>query len=151
MPTYLNNNADDVVLNGAIIAAGKTYPTTTNAITLPTGVTKILDTPYFSPMIVSQIVAGSSGETSVSIPETFNGKPLNEFYLKLRCYGGSCTIKFNGANDGDFGTKLTLASGPNDSDVISWLCMSREIISVDITFLESGTKVKVDVSANKLS
>lgn len=157
MPRYLNGNATDVSIEGCRVGAGKTFVTTSNLLAhqIPAGVTKTTETPYWNPIIVSELKEGDSGSVAVTIPETFGintetgaAMPLTDYYLKLRCTAGKATIKFNDATDGDFGTKLTLASGASD-DEVCWYIQDRDVYKVNITFVTSGTKVKVDVMVTK--
>jgi hypothetical protein len=149
MPVYYNANAFDVALEGCVVPAGKNFTTTSNLLAsqIPTGVTKLTDTPYWNPMIVSEVVSGSSGTTSVTIPETYRGTPLTDYYLKLRCTSGQAKVNFNDAPDVDFGESLILLAGKSDDEVI-WLISDRDVFKVNIT-LTASTVVKVDVMVTK--
>jgi hypothetical protein len=149
MPVYHNGNTDDVALEGCVVPAGKNFTTTSNLLAsqIPAGVTKLTDTPYWNPVVLSEVVSGSTGTTSVSIPETYRGLPLTDYYLKIRCTSGQATIKFNDASDGDFGESLILLAGKSDEEVI-WQISDRDVFKVNIAFTTS-TIVKVDVMVTK--
>lgn len=147
MPKYLNSNSSDTYVDGVVIPAGKTYETTRNFITLPTGVTKISDLPCYNPCVVSEIVSGSENDVEdVEVPTTYGGEGLDTYYIKVLGVVGSASISFNGVSEVDFGESILVVPGESHS----WFVQGRKIVELNIKFLENSSKVKVDVSVSKV-
>lgn len=144
MPTYINNNLVDTAVGGERLAPGASLVTSRVIKTLPAGVTKTSDAPSYNPVLVSTYLEGNSGTATVSIPSTFvpgdslAAVPLERFRIRLKCVAGKAYVQFNGNTMNPY---LTIVVG----DEMIFEIMNRWVDSVVVTYVDSGTKVKVDV------
>jgi hypothetical protein len=91
MPLYKNNATERKTINGQAVEPGQTISTEVYLSPLPTGITKLSDSPFYNPIVLS---ASYTSTTTVAIPAG-----INRFNLHFYVESGSCTIAFNDAGN----------------------------------------------------
>jgi hypothetical protein len=84
MPKYLNSNAVDTMLGINRIPAGETFTTKEFFSTLPSGVTKVADVPFFNPILDSAVL---STTTTKTIPAG-----ASSYGIRVYCQAGLVNI-----------------------------------------------------------
>ena len=120
MPTYLNSTANVITIGSLRIEPGQTAASDVWIPTLPAGVTKTLDTPFYNPVILSAVYLTSQ---TVDVPVTAVSN------YKISIYAtGELTVKFNSAD----ATAYLVPEG----SVLEKLCTSRIINDIRLTIEE---------------
>ena len=124
MPTYKNSLTTAVTTGDGIRVEPKSneatvvwYPS------LPTGITKVSDTPYYNPIISSELVTSTK---TITVDTSLTGN----YQVEIYCITGSVSIQYNSAS----ATARVLGAG----DKTSAMCGLRTIDSIIIT-ISSGT------------
>ncbi len=135
MPRYTNTNTEDVVLPGGarIPANGGIFDTEVFYPTVPAGVTVNEAIKLTNPVKLSQAITGSSGDTTIAIPDELTG----DYTVMITCIAGQAEIYLN--------TKTGITPKIVGAGM-SWgiKCKSRTVDSVIITILAGSTSVVVD-------
>jgi len=96
MPTYRNDNSFDVVVVGQRIGGKETLSTPIFVASLPAGVVKISDSPFYHPVIVSEIKTGGVGDVeSIAVPQVVNGVSVEGVTGTVYCSSGEVEVRFN--------------------------------------------------------
>jgi hypothetical protein len=133
MPRYSNTNAEDVTLGGSRIKAKGTWDTEVFFPVLPAGVTADNTIQLTDIVKLSQLVQGSSGDTTVAVPAALT----SDFTVVVSCTAGLAYIYLNATTK----TPKVLGAG------LSWTikCKSRTVDSVIVSLQASGTVIVVDI------
>lgn len=91
MPTYKNNGTDFAILECTRVYPGQTYETLSFIETLPTGVVKLSDDPYYNPVLLDQSITTT---TTITVPAG-----ATNVNLVLYAESGSWTAAFNSASN----------------------------------------------------
>jgi hypothetical protein len=118
MPKYANANSTSVDVEGFHLDPLETKETYQWLTVLPSGVTKVSDSPYFDPTILSQKI---SSTTTVNIPSTISGS----FRIRIYVASGEVGVKINSSGAVD----RLMGAG----DIYSQLCVNRSIDSLIFT------------------
>jgi len=123
MPKYKNTSTSQIVVGSLRWEPGETLETPIWLATLPSGISKLADEPYFDPTVLSQKV--TSDET-VTIPDVTTGSYKVSVYVTT----GEVSLKLNS----DSGTARLLGVGM----LFEAICLSRTINDLRFT-ISSGT------------
>lgn len=132
MPRYTNANAVDTFVGFLRIPKNSFIDTESVFATLPSGVTKTADAPNDNPIISSQVITASSGDTTITIPDA-----NLSYTIRIWCKSGKVSVAFNYAG----ATPALIVLG---GEQVGRRVMNRTVGVVIVTCLEA-TVCKVDV------
>lgn len=129
MPRYANSNSTSVDVEGIHFDPNETKTINQWIGTLPSGVTKVADAPYYSPVISS---AKLTTTTTVTVPATVTGN----YKISVYCNSVEVSVKINSSSAE---AKLL---GAGESYEIT--CLSRIVDNIIVTI--SGGVAYVTIS-----
>jgi len=129
MPKYQNTGTDLIVVGSLRFEPGDTLETQIWLDTLPAGIVKLADAPYFNPTILSQKVSTTS---TVTIPEVTTGS----YQISVFVLSGEISLKLNS----DSGTARLLGAGMT----FEAICLSRTINDLRFTITTGVAYVTVE-------
>jgi len=107
MPTYQNNGSAFVTLQGTRVNPGDTFATTSilenTPEGLPQGVVRTSNSPYYNPIILSQVITSTQ---TIDVPAGYE-----QVRLVLYVVSGNWAIQFN---DSSASASMNLATGQTD-------------------------------------
>jgi len=123
MPKYLNSGTTVIEAGGVRFEPNVPVETYQWIPVLPTDLTKVSDSPYLDPILLSKAITSTSTET---LATTITGN----YKVVLYCSAGAVSYKFNS----DSATARVLGAGESDD----YICLSRTINDIRFT-ISSGT------------
>jgi len=139
MPTYKNTSGSVVTADGVRIEPNETVETYSYLLNLPSGVSKISDTPYWNDLIISDVQTGNNGETdTIEIPEIVNGEDVKAIRGQIYCAAGSCTIAYNNVSNTPLAKLIAGYTFPIHT-------ISRVIDSIIINYTADSSSIRTDL------
>jgi hypothetical protein len=113
--------------------------------TLPTGIERTSVAPIWNPVIISQLISANASETTtIAIPATKDGLPVEDFDIRITALAGAASVKLN---DATFTPPLLVGPGLTGVPVVASTLgvVNRAVETILVTTTAASSKIQVDV------